>query len=147
VYNACLDVGEKRTQDELSEIANVTQVTIRNRYQEQRQLLREVESLPSDPIELINHIADESDVEEAPRELAAILIRNARSAGYSVDEEATLWALAALRRASQLIESDIQLKTLSQYTDKESNEISSRTRDLRSVLDNAELSQFREEHL
>lgn len=48
VYNACLDVGEKRTQRELSNIANTTELTIRNRYQEQREALHQVKSLSAD---------------------------------------------------------------------------------------------------
>jgi len=93
VYNACLDVGEKRTQQELSRIANVSQATIRNRYQEQRAELRQVDSLPSDPIAVIDHVAGASDVGPATRELAELLIENARADEYPVDEEATLWGL------------------------------------------------------
>lgn len=37
IYNASIDVGEKLTQKEISEVADVTEVTIRNRYQEQRE--------------------------------------------------------------------------------------------------------------
>jgi len=143
VYNACLDVGEKRTQQELSRIANVSQVTIRNRYQEQRAELRQVDSLPSDPIAVIDHVAGASDVGPATRELAELLIENARADEYPVDEEATLWGLAALRRASQLTDREIKLKTLSQYTDEDSDAISSRARQLRSVLSQIELNNFR----
>jgi len=146
VYNACLDVGEKRTQQELSDVAHVTEVTIRNRYQEQREVLRREESLPSDPVGVVSHVADASDVASSTRELAELLIRNARTDGLSVDEDATLWGLAALRRASQLTDGDVKLKTLSQYTDEDSNEISTRARELRSVLSQNELQQFRYEH-
>ena len=146
VYNACLDVGEKRTQQELGGIANVSEVTIRNRYQEQRAGLRQVESLPSDPIKVIEHVAAASTVDSATRELAELLIENARSNEYPVDEEATLWALAALRRASRLTDGDIKLTTLSQYTDEDSDEISSRAQQLRSVLTQIELKKFRGKH-
>lgn len=146
VYNACLDVGEKRNQQELSRIANVSEVTIRNRYQEQRAGLRQTESLPSNPIEIITHVAGASAVKSTTKDLAELLINNARAAGYSVDEEATLWALAALRRAGQLTDGEIKLKSLSQYTDENSNEISTRARQLRSVLSQVELNNFRIEH-
>jgi transcription initiation factor TFIIB len=146
VYNACLDVGEKRTQKELSDVANVTEVTIRNRYQEQREALRQIESLPSDPIDVVSHVADASDVRPSTRELAELLMRNARKDGYPVDEHATLWGLAALRRASQLTDGGVKIKTLSQYTDEDSKEISTRARKLRSVLSQNELQQFRYEH-
>ncbi len=146
VYNACLDVGEKRTQQELSRVANVSEVTIRNRYQEQRASLRKAESLPSDPLGVINHVADASAVTSATRELAELLIENGRANEYPVDEEATLWALAALRRASRLTDGDIKLTTLSQYTDEDSAEISTRAKQLRSVLSPIELENFRIEH-
>lgn len=146
VYNACLDVGEKRTQQELSRIANVSEVTIRNRYQEQRAGLRQVESLPSDPIEVVDHVAGESEVHSSTRKLAKLLIEHARTDEYPVDEEATLWGLAALRRASRLMDGNIKLKTLSQYTDEDSDEISARAKRLRSVLSQVELNDFRIEH-
>ena len=146
VYNACLDIGEKRTQQDLSGIANVSEVTIRNRYQEQRAGLRQAEPLPADPIGVIDHVAGASEVGSVTRDLAELLIENARADEYPVDEEATLWGLAALRRASQLTDGDIKIKTLSQYTDESSDEISSRARRLRSVLDQRELNDFRFEH-
>lgn len=145
VYNACLDTGNPQTQTDLCEVANTTEVTIRNRYQEQRALLRQIESLPSDPADVANHIADVSDVQSMTRELAVLLIHNTRSAGQPVDKESTLWGLAALRRASQLTEGDVSLKTLSQYTDEDSIEISKRTKELRSVIDQASLIRFRNE--
>lgn len=39
VYNASLETGKGYTQSELSDIANVTEVTIRTRYQEQREAI------------------------------------------------------------------------------------------------------------
>jgi len=41
VYNACVEADMKVRQDTLTELADVTHVTIRNRYQEQRELLYE----------------------------------------------------------------------------------------------------------
>jgi len=39
IYNACLELNHKVTQVEIGNVANVTEVTIRNRYQDQRELL------------------------------------------------------------------------------------------------------------
>jgi len=147
VYNACLDVGEKRTQAEVGEIANITEVTIRNRYQEQRAVLREVESLPSDPNDVVSHIGEAINIRPSTLELAELLVRNAREKDYAVDEEPTLWGLAALRRASQLTDGEVNLKTLSQYTSEDSREISTRVRKLRSALSQFELQQFRNERI
>jgi len=145
VYNAALDVDEKLTQREISEVSNTSEVTIRNRYKEQREYLRSTESLPDNPIDVIDFVADACEVPKSTRELAEVLIRDARGTLHPVDEEATLWGLAALRRASQLIEGSVQLKTLSQYTSESSDEIKSRTKKLRSVSNQVELHTFRAE--
>jgi hypothetical protein len=39
IYNACLELNRKVTQAEIGNVADVTEVTIRNRYQDQRELL------------------------------------------------------------------------------------------------------------
>ncbi|WP_138007111.1 transcription initiation factor IIB family protein [Halalkalirubrum salinum] len=143
VYNACLDAGETRTQRSVSKVANVSEVTIRNRYQEQRAELREVDQLPSNPIGVINHIADASGVATSTQELAELLIQKARSEQYTVDADATLWGLAALHRASQLTNGDVKLRALSQHTDEDSDAIKSRALDLRSVINQVELAEFR----
>ncbi|WP_254824319.1 hypothetical protein [Haloglomus halophilum] len=40
IYNAVLDHGREATQSDIANVAEVTEVTIRNRYQEQRELLK-----------------------------------------------------------------------------------------------------------
>jgi hypothetical protein len=42
IYNAVLDHGREATQSDIGNVADVSAVTIRNRYQEQRELLTEV---------------------------------------------------------------------------------------------------------
>lgn len=146
VYNASLDVGEKYTQREVSKVADTSQVTIRNRYQEQRELLREIETLPTNPIDKVADISSRIDVTWKSEKLAKILIRNARDEDYPVDGNPTLWALAALRRAGQLTDATVQLKTLSQYTDEDSSKISRRVEELRTVISQLKLHQFRTNH-
>jgi len=148
VYNACLDVGEKQTQQDICRVANVSEVTIRNRYPEQRACLRKIESLPSDPAAVVDHVASATEINFTTRELAGLLIENAEAGECPVDDNPTLWALAALRRASELTDGDceVKLKSLSQYTEEDSDEISTRARQLRSVLSQIELHSFRVEH-
>lgn len=146
VYNAALDVGEKLTQQEVGEVSNTTEVTIRNRYQEQREFLRSTESLPDDPIGVIDFVADACVIAGETRELATKLIHNAQDTEHPVDEEATLWGLAALRRAGQLSDDPIQIKTLAQYTPETSREIKVRVHKLRPVISQYELHQFRADH-
>lgn len=146
VYNAALDVGEKYTQKEVSNVADATEVTIRNRYQEQRELLRNLEELPPDPSGVVEHVGDRTGVDSKIQKLAKLLIENARIEDHPVDENATLWGLAALRRSGQLTTESIDIKTLSQYTDNESSEISKRAKQLRSVITQLQLDQFRSQH-
>lgn len=44
VYNACLEQNCSATQSEISDVAEVTEVTIRNRYKEQREVINDVEA-------------------------------------------------------------------------------------------------------
>lgn len=143
VYNGSLDVGEKYSQKEVSAVADTSEVTIRNRYQEQRDLIRQVESVPDDPAGVIEYIADRIDADSKLPKLARILIANARDEGYPVDEEPRLWGLAALRRANELGAGSVTLTTLSQYTPQDSSEISKRSKDLRSVISQFRLHEFR----
>lgn len=147
VYNACLDLDQKRTQSEISSAANVSEVTIRNRYQEQREALRKNESLPSDPADAIQEIASKTDILEKTTELAKLLLEHASDPDteLDLDDNPTLWALAALRRGGELTDSQVSLKSLSQYTKADTSEISSRARRLRSVIRQRELQAFRAE--
>lgn len=133
VYNACLDVGEKRTQDQISSVANTSEVTVRNRYQEQREALRADESLPSDPVAAIEEITSTSHVSQPVRATARDLVVAARQRDKPVDEEPTLWALAALKRAGELVGETVSSKTLSQFTEESSSAISTRAKTLRQV--------------
>jgi len=146
VYNACLDLGEKRTQTEISNIAHVTEVTVRNRYQEQREGIREATDLPDSPERVLDHVATALRMSSSQRELAWILISESRDAGEPVDDEPTLWALAALRRAGSITGNKPQLKSLSQYTEAESNEISTREKTLRTVALLYSIEEYRDIH-
>ncbi|MDB9302392.1 transcription initiation factor IIB family protein [Halorubrum ezzemoulense] len=52
IYNAVLDNGRVATQSDIANVADVTEVTIRSRYQEQRELLTE---------DTDHHLSDDSD--------------------------------------------------------------------------------------
>jgi transcription initiation factor TFIIIB Brf1 subunit/transcription initiation factor TFIIB len=68
IYNACLDTSRKVTQSEIGNIADVTEVTIRNRYQDQRELLTSQSTSPeseSEP-ELESDVDTDSTDESSP---------------------------------------------------------------------------------
>ncbi|MFC6720257.1 hypothetical protein [Halovenus amylolytica] len=133
VYNACRDVGSKVTQSQIGDVANVSEVTIRNRYQEQRQALRGIETLPSNPIAVVEYVNSVSDLPPSLVETSKELIDHARDEEFCIDDEGALWALAAIRRASNLHDEPVGLKLLSQFTEKSSDKIARREKKLRAV--------------
>lgn len=146
VYNACLDVGEKTTQANIAEVANVTEVTIRNRYQEQRKFIRERDGLPPNATAVIEHVTKASGTSPLMRALAMELIERSQDAGFAVDRETTVWGLAALRRAGQLLESKMSLKGLSQYTEADSSKITKRAKKMRRLMRGRDVDRFRTEY-
>lgn len=133
VYNACRDTGNEITQAEIADLANVTTVTIRNRYQEQRMVLRDVQELPREPSALIEEVSELVDLSEAIRNRAITLIEAARTDGVPIDNEPVAWTLAALRLASQGEGDPLGWRVLSQYTDQESQALRNRAKTLRTV--------------
>jgi transcription initiation factor TFIIB len=146
VYNAGLDVGEKITQADIAEVADVTEVTIRNRYKEQREYIREKDVLLRNATDVVEHVSQASGSSELVRALAVELIELAQDAGFAVHSETTVWGLAALRRAGQLVESKMSLKGLSQYTEAESSKISKRAKKMRPLMRRRDVDRFRSEY-
>jgi len=133
VYKASLDCNEKLTQHRIADIANVSEVTIRNRYQEQQEALRETEAPPDDPADVVAQVDAVTSLSDAVREGAYGLLDQARNEGYPVDDDPGVWALAAIRRASELADDPMNWTTLKQFTDHSSQAVQRRRTDLRSL--------------
>lgn len=132
IYNACLDTGRDVRQRDLSEVADVSTVTIRNRYQEQREHLRNVERPPDQPSETVSWIASQIGVSDATERAARAEIEAAVDTfGDEIRESMRSWAAAALRNASEGSDDPIGYKTLGQFTDADSSVIRRRKRDLK----------------
>lgn len=134
VYNASRDTGRVVTQKDIADIANVTTVTIRNRYQEQRMALRDIEDLPSDPSEIVEEIGDLANVSGHVQVKALNLIEAAKEEGIPVDDDPLIWTLAALRRAGIVEDEPIGLRVLNQFNDKESDDLKKKTMTLRNEV-------------
>jgi transcription initiation factor TFIIB len=111
IYNACVEADMKVRQDELTELADVTHVTIRNRYQEQRELLREQNPPPETAREAVDwyreYLPASEYVASAARDLLEAVGRD-----HDVDEAPAAWAAAALRVAGERAGAPVGMKAL-----------------------------------
>jgi len=133
IYLAGTEYDEKIKQSEIANAANVTTVTIRSRYQEQRDAVREMESLPTDPHALVDWYSGRIGVSDKIRKRAHNILNCGNKTSYSISES-SVWAAAALRRASEEYEDNIRMKTLKEPIAADSDEINSKITDLKSAL-------------
>lgn len=133
VYNACRDTGNEIIQAEIADLADVTTVTIRNRYQEQRMVLRDVDELPREPSAIIEAVSDMVDLSETIQKRAITLIEAARTFDVPIDDDPVAWTLASLRRASVVEDDPLGWRVLGQYTDKGSQALRERTETVREI--------------
>ena len=146
VYNACLDHNITVTQTSICDVANVSAVTIRNRYQEQREAMRAVEALPDEPTAVIARVSTAIDIGEDTTELATILIDRAHDEAYPITDAPIEWALGALWQADKWLDDVVSIRTLGQYHSASSATIRRRATQLREVFSYRELNEFRGGH-
>jgi transcription initiation factor TFIIIB Brf1 subunit/transcription initiation factor TFIIB len=133
IYLAATEYDERITQSKIADAANVSEVTIRNRYHEQRDAVREMESLPSDPYALIDWYSDRVGVSDKIRERAHDILKCGEKNSHPISES-PLWAAAALRRASEEYENVVSKKALKEPISADSEEINSRITGLKKAL-------------
>lgn len=137
VYNAARERDEAPTQSEMSDVCDVTAVTIRNRYQEQREIIQENEQPPESPEDSIDWVSELNGTDEDIIERAHKILECGREEGLPVDEDEIRWALGALRLASKENDSPISQKTLNMIGGVESSEIRSACDELKHELKNS----------
>jgi transcription initiation factor TFIIB len=125
VYNAALENGREVTQQEISRVAQTTEVTIRKRYQEQRDLLRATEIDGTDPQSILETASSQLNVEDTVEKAAAHLLSKAEHSGDEscTEKRASALAVAALNIASQKYSNEIGYQVLRQYTAADSDTI------------------------
>jgi transcription initiation factor TFIIIB Brf1 subunit/transcription initiation factor TFIIB len=133
IYLAATEYDEKIKQSEIADAANVTTVTIRNRYQEQRDTVREMESLPSDPYALVDWYSNRVGVSDKMRERAHDILKCGEEKSHPVFESPA-WAAAALRRASEEFGNAVNKKALKEPIAVDSEDINSKITDLKKAL-------------
>lgn len=133
IYLAATEYDEKIKQSEIADAASVTTVTVRNRYQEQRDAVREMESLPTDPYEIIDWYSDRIGVSDRIQERAYRILNCAEENSYPISES-PVWAAAALRKASEEYENAVSKKALKEPIAVDAEEINSKRRDLENAL-------------
>lgn len=110
VYNASVEADLGIRQDTLTELADVTHVTIRNRYQEQREVLREQNPPPETAVDAVDWYCEYLPVSGYVSETAHEVLDDADH--VDVDAAPAAWAAAALRRAGERAGSPIGMKAL-----------------------------------
>jgi transcription initiation factor TFIIB len=109
IYNASVEADLDVRQDTLTELADVTHVTIRNRYQEQRDVLRERNPPPTTAREAVAWYRQHLPVSEYVASSAQELLADVNE---PVDDAPAAWAAAALRYAGERAGSPIGMKAL-----------------------------------
>ncbi|MFC3476226.1 transcription initiation factor IIB family protein [Halobacterium litoreum] len=126
VYNACVEADLDVRQDTLTELADVTHVTIRNRYQDQREVLRERNPPPERAVAALDWYETYLSTSEYVHSSARDLLERVADA-EDVDEAPAAWAAAALRVASDRAGRPIGMKALKTPSGCSSTEIHDRT--------------------
>jgi transcription initiation factor TFIIB len=127
IYNAALEAGDDLTQQEVSNVASTTTVTIRNRYTDQREHIRDKEIDTRDPYEFLSIVANQLNLNSNAQEMAKQLL--------DVDAEEQEWessltpqdapplALAAISVAGRQANNEVGYRVLKQYTTADSRAI------------------------
>jgi len=132
IYNACVEADMDVRQDTLTELADVTHVTIRNRYKEQREVLRERNPPPATAAAAIDWYREYLPASEYVADTARELL--AAAADYHpVDDEAAAWAAASLRVAGERAGAPIGMKALKTPAGCSSSDIHERASDLEAL--------------
>lgn len=133
VYNAALEHGERVTQSDISKVANVTEVTIRNRYQEQQAHIQTVDGLPEDAIAAVREIGETISFDEDGLQVALDLVTLAQYVGPESTWEPIPLAVAAVHLASQRIGNPVGYRTLNQFLKGDSDQICRVESDLKTM--------------
>lgn len=132
IYNAAVEADMDVRQDTLTELADVTHVTIRNRYKEQREVLREHNPPPETAVDAVDWYCEHLPASEYVASRATELLE-AANGEYDVDEAPAAWAAAALRVAGDRAGAAIGMKALKTPAGCSSSAIHERASDLESL--------------
>lgn len=134
IYNAARESGVSVTQSEIASVADVTEVTIRNRYQEQGEVVRERERPPDEPDEVVDWFADVAGLEASITARAHEILECARAADEPIESESLRWALGAVQLASEEADEPVSKKTLKSVSGRSGTGIQDARNDLKSDL-------------
>jgi transcription initiation factor TFIIIB Brf1 subunit/transcription initiation factor TFIIB len=100
IYLAGIELDENITQEEIGDVANISTVTIRNRYQEQQKAIREIESIPSEPHSTIDWYANRMNLPKHIEQRAHQILSRSNKEVNEIDEPLK-WAAAAIKLAGE----------------------------------------------
>jgi transcription initiation factor TFIIB len=132
IYNACVEADMDVRQDTLTDLADVTHVTIRNRYKEQREVLRERNPPPDSAIAAVDWYCEYLPASQYVASSAKDLLELAADE-HDVDDAPASWAAAALRVAGKRAGAAFGMKALKTPAGCSSSAIHERATDLEAL--------------
>lgn len=146
VYLSSLELGAGTRQRELANVADVTEVTIRNRYQEQQEFIHADKTAPDGCRASINWIAQRVDIDDAVVATAAKVWDRLEESSFelqnpeqtrlieAVNSEPALWAGSMLLFASRVQDVDLGTRRLTSILETTGAELNRRARVLKRAL-------------
>lgn len=134
IYNAGIDVDARIKQAELAEKADVTQVTVRNRYQEQREVILATEDIPDTAEDVVAWYCDRLALDDGISDRTLDILDCGAEQDLPIADAPRSYAAAALRKASQDADDEIGMKALKTPIGVDSSEIHSRVCELKNAL-------------
>jgi transcription initiation factor TFIIB len=118
IYNASRELGSGLNQSEIASVADVSTVTIRNRYQDQHRQLKQSEPTPADPVACIWWLHDRIEAPGGAFFAAADLLATVHDETIHLTEggDAVNWALGALRAVTTYQWETLGVRSLSRFT-------------------------------
>jgi transcription initiation factor TFIIB len=143
IYNACMEQDYGITQSEISDVAEVTEVTIRNRYQEQREVINDVERPEDDVAEVVEWAIDRIKFQpEVGSEISFVLdfvdgsqelLLESEASDDDADEKPLRWGMAIVMVGTQRAGYNLNYSTLKALSGVKSGEIRSYVSRLQAV--------------
>lgn len=137
VYLAGRETGADLTQDAVAEVAGVTTVTIRNRYQEQAEFIKQQREKPTSVSEAIQHLQQQcllSDRVVGNAELAWQWATDQTTLAEQVTGDELDWAAGAILYASNQVDGEVTATQLKTVTRTSAGDLESRRRKLKQAI-------------
>ncbi|GAB7012965.1 transcription initiation factor IIB family protein [Halolamina salina] len=143
IYNACREQDYDITQSEISDVAEVSELTIRNRYQEQREVVNEIERPEDDVTKVVEWAIDRIKLQpEVRSEIRFVLdfvdeskelVHESEEIDDEPDEKPLRWGMAIVMVGARRADYDLNYSTLKALSGVKTDDIRSNVSLLQAV--------------